>query len=262
MIFSTLLFLGVVSALPGQGTSTPAKNALDRYVSSQADPRLSPPFNPRPVKKKEKKALTSFFPHLFDVAAGKKPPFVVHVLGDQTEAYNCLAYALGIKDKWMYPEDDGVKIEMETVSNDGRITKHSFVYATVEGMVIRMAKHGYIPCKEDEADIDVYGRDELRVDGTVVFEPKHVARSYGSRDYAQSKLGPSYLISHPRRGLEDPGPEARYGLIYAHFRLDPSWSDPQAAIDARPASASASALASASTRRLTEEPLKVSKYID
>lgn len=127
------------------------------------------------------------------------------VTSDETEDYNCAAWALGFTDRRMWPDP----LDTSYTWPDG-IDRDDSLQAFVEGF----RRFGFESCPDAEFEpgyekICLYADDVLRPD-----EPLHVARQLSDSAWT-SKLGPWEDIKHP---TPDVLTSSGYGQPRFYFR--------------------------------------------
>ena len=116
----------------------------------------------------------------------------INQTSEATQTYNCIAWALGLSDRWWWPSN--------------RATWHPDVVRenTIDAFTTMFSKFGYLPC---DAEYQEMGKEKIALfclDG----KPTHAARLL-QNGYWTSKLGPNIDISHSLRDLEGPA----YGSV-------------------------------------------------
>jgi hypothetical protein len=115
-------------------------------------------------------------PQLLDLYRRKFPNLPVEVVERFTKAFNCIAFTIGVRDRWVWNEID--------TNQDG--------FASYTEFIAFYRRHGFeITPLEAEADIAIFGKmNRSRV------EVKHGARREPGTGYWLSKMGQGGIIRH------------------------------------------------------------------
>ena len=114
-------------------------------------------------------------PRLLTTYRNQFPHLEYEVIDRYTKAYNCIAFTIGVKDRWVWNEID--------LNKDGTSSYLEFIRF--------YKKHGYTPTFEDDkATVCIYGEINAIGDITV----KHGSRKIEGMWY--SKMGSGALLRH------------------------------------------------------------------
>ena len=141
-------------------------------------------------------------PRLMRVYRDSFPDLTVEVVERFTNAFNCIAWTIGVRDRWVWNEVD--------MNQDG--------YASFSEFVTFYAKHGLVPTPfEGEATVAIFG-----FEGTGGrLDVKHGARREAGTGFWLSKMGQGGMIRHADLEVFDTSP---YGKLLMMFK--PSTSGP------------------------------------
>lgn len=129
----------------------------------------------------ETEMIINWFPSLL-----QDPAF--RITSPDTRDYNCIAWALGYKNKWIWPMEKALREEDMLWSNDIEISERTEVFLQF------FLSHGYRLRDNDDNDDNVNGCDIIalyELDGKVT----HAARQLKNGLWT-SKLGPWHDIQH------------------------------------------------------------------
>lgn len=136
-------------------------------------------------------------PKLWHTYIRKFPHLNIEVVERFTNAYNCIAYSIGVTDRWVWNEVD--------LNEDGTATYGEFVTF--------YNKHGLIPTSfKEEATVAIYGF--RRWNGSI--DVKHASRKRG--DYWESKMGQGGIIRHRSLDAFDDSPYGNLLLLLKEAR--------------------------------------------
>jgi hypothetical protein len=123
--------------------------------------------------------LDAIFPNL--AADGHR------VTSESTNKYNCIAWAIGITDQWLWPDDDARSTWPADLPKE----------ETIDAFVSLFIRYGFDVCESVEMEVGF----EKIVLYTLQQIPQHAARLLDSGRWT-SKLGRYIDIEHSLRGLE------------------------------------------------------------
>ena len=138
-------------------------------------------------------------PRLMTLYRQKFPSLTVEVVERFTNAYNCIAWTIGVRDRWVWNEVD--------MNEDGEASYSEFIAF--------YAKHGLVPTAfEDEATVAIFGFE--RLNGRI--EVKHGARREERTGMWLSKMGQGALIRHPHLRVFQDSPYGKLLLMFREIR--------------------------------------------
>ncbi len=136
-------------------------------------------------------------PKLWHTYQTKFPNLNVEIVERFTNAYNCIAYSIGVTDRWVWTEVD--------LNEDGTATYGEFVAF--------YAKHGLVPTSfKEEATVALYGF--RRFNGAI--DVKHASRKRGN--HWESKMGQGGIIRHRSLDAFDGSPYGDLLLLLKEAR--------------------------------------------
>ena len=138
---------------------------------------------------------TSSKPRLWQTYLEQYPHLTVEIVERFNDSYNCIAWSLGINDRWVWNEID--------LNSDGTSAFSEFVAF--------YAKHGYeLTNLEENAEIALFG-ERTRAGVRVL----HASRRDPNGRHWQSKMGQGAIIRHRDLSVFKDSP---YGKPIALFR--------------------------------------------
>ena len=141
-------------------------------------------------------ALKNSRPRLLKTYRNRFPSLNVEVVERFTNAFNCIAWTIGVRDRWVWNEVD--------MNEDGEASYGEFI-----GFY---RKHGLVPTPyEAEAEVAIFGFSST----TGKISIKHGARREKSSNFWLSKMGQGGIIRHA--GLDVFG-DSPYGELILMFR--------------------------------------------
>jgi hypothetical protein len=140
-------------------------------------------------------SLKTSRPKLLKLYRNKFPSLTVEVVERFTNAYNCIAWTIGVRDRWVWNEVD--------MNADGEASFSEFI-AFYE-------KHGLTPTPfEDEAVVAIFGFES---NGRL--DVKHGARREQNTGFWLSKMGQGGMIRHAELQVFYDSP---YGKLLLMFK--------------------------------------------
>ncbi len=140
--------------------------------------------------------LKNSMPRLLKTYRNKFPSLDVEVVERFTNAYNCIAWTIGVRDRWVWNEVD--------MNNDGEASFSEFVAF--------YRKHGLIPTPfESEAVVAIFGFTSI----TGKISIKHGARREKGTKFWLSKMGQGGIIRHEKLDVFEDSP---YGELILMFK--------------------------------------------
>ena len=141
-------------------------------------------------------ALKNSRPRLLKTYRNKVPSLRVEVVERFTNAFNCIAWTIGVRDRWVWNEVD--------MNADGEASYGEFIAF--------YRKHGFVPTPyESEADVAIFGFRSI----TGKISIKHGARREKLTGFWLSKMGQGGIIRH--EGL-DVFADSPYGDLILMFK--------------------------------------------
>ena len=134
-------------------------------------------------------------PQLLKLYRNEFPQLTVEVVERFTNSFNCIAWTIGVRDRWVWNEVD--------MNNDGLASFSEFISF--------YNKHGLMPTTiESEADVAIFGFENF---GKI--DVKHGAVREKGSNYWLSKMGQGGIIRHT--GLNVFG-DSPYGDLLLMFK--------------------------------------------
>ena len=134
-------------------------------------------------------------PQLMKLYRNEFPDLTVEVVERFTNAFNCIAWTIGVRDRWVWTEID--------TDHDGNASFVEFVAF--------YQKHGFQPTAiESQADVAIFGFESFGK-----LDVKHGAVREKGSNYWLSKMGQGGIIRHEGLNVFDTSP---YGKLLLMFK--------------------------------------------
>ena len=141
-------------------------------------------------------SLKDSMPRLMKTYRNSFPSLNVEVVERFTNAFNCIAWTIGVRDRWVWNEVD--------MNQDGESSFSEFIRF--------YNKHGLVPTPyENEAKVAIFGFSTLT--GKLVV--KHGARRENGTHFWLSKMGQGGIIRHEQLDVFEDSP---YGKLLLMFK--------------------------------------------
>jgi hypothetical protein len=140
-------------------------------------------------------ALKNSRPRLLKTYRNKFPSLRVEVVERFTNSFNCIAWTIGVRDRWVWNEID--------MNADGEASFSEFISF--------YEKHGLVPTPyESEAVVAIFGFEDVM--GRISI--KHGARREESTGFWLSKMGQGGIIRHDELEVFDNSPYGKLMLMF------------------------------------------------
>ena len=134
-------------------------------------------------------------PQLMKLYRNEFPDLTVEVVERFTNSFNCIAWTIGVRDRWVWNEID--------TNGDGHSSFSEFVSF--------YGRHGLLPTTvESEADVAIFGFESFGQ-----LDVKHGAVREKGSNYWLSKMGQGGIIRHEGLNVFDTSP---YGKLLLMFK--------------------------------------------
>lgn len=141
-------------------------------------------------------ALKNSRPRLLKTYRNKFPDLRIEVVERFTNAFNCIAWTIGVRDRWVWNEID--------MDNNGESSYSEFIAF--------YGRHGLVPTPyEAEAEVAIFGFRSI----TGKISVKHGAVREKGSDFWLSKMGQGGIIRHEGLDVFENSP---YGPLLLMFR--------------------------------------------